>query len=134
MNSAYFETRFRVPKPPNHWPEAFAIVTAWETTGEDWPEEKNEVADEALHVDLSDRAVWHQRVIGFSAKTGHAEPGWACELSFDEAWYPWGRFANGSPMRRKRSGLTGSRSGSLVNPAGSTCENLSNVTWKSRTW
>jgi DNA invertase Pin-like site-specific DNA recombinase len=36
LNPAYFETLFEAEEPPECWPDAFAIVTAYATTGEKW--------------------------------------------------------------------------------------------------
>ena len=85
MHTAYFETAFRVSTPVPAWPQAFAIITAYATTGECWSAELNETADERLRVDLKDRGVLVGRVTGFSPATGHAEPGWAATLDWEAA-------------------------------------------------
>jgi hypothetical protein len=82
MHPAYFETAFRVGTPTPAWPEVFAIITAYATTGECWSAEVNEAADERLRADLSVRGVLIGRVTGFSPATGHAEPGWAAALDW----------------------------------------------------
>ncbi len=83
MHFAYFETRFRTPGPVPSWPAMFAIVTAYATTGASWPTEENEQADALLEDALGDR--WRERITGYSPTTGHAEPGWAVALPFDDA-------------------------------------------------
>jgi hypothetical protein len=83
MHPAYFETRFRTPTPVPSWPGAFAIVTAYATTGESWSDAENERADLRLEEALADG--WRERITGYSPTTGHAEPGWAVALPFDDA-------------------------------------------------
>lgn len=85
MNPVYFETLFAVAAPPSDWPAAFAIITAYATTGEEWNEEENRAADARLEMVLRERGVWMQRITGYSPRTGHAEPGWAVAVSFDSA-------------------------------------------------
>jgi len=88
MHPAYFETHFRQddgsPKI-QRWPERFAIITAWATTGEHWSEVENVSADQQLKEELQRRSTWCRRLTGYSPQTGHAEPGWAVELDFDTA-------------------------------------------------
>lgn len=85
MNPAYFETRFRLDGAAPAWPAEFAIVSAWATTGEQWPRARNEAADAALQAELRRRARWAVRITGYSPVSEHAEPSWATALSFDEA-------------------------------------------------
>jgi Protein of unknown function (DUF3293) len=85
MHRAYFETQFATPDTDSHWPAAFAIITAHATTGETWSEEENRAADARLAAVLRERGVWRRRLTGFSLQTGHAEPGWACALAFEDA-------------------------------------------------
>ena len=85
MEPAYFETRFLVEEPVAHWPDEFAIITAYATTGETWTREENEAADHRLHAALSERSDWLIRITGYSPATGHGEPGWAAALPFDAA-------------------------------------------------
>jgi hypothetical protein len=84
VHAAYFDVRFRAPAPPLRWPTEFVVVTAWATTGEQWSAEESTAADERLARELLRRAVWHTRLTGYSPRTGHAEPGWAVELTLDE--------------------------------------------------
>ena len=85
MESAYFHVRFRTPEPDGWWPEAFAIVTAYHTTGQTWPATRNREADAALREVLRDEGCWTRRLTGYHPVTGHAEPGWAAALPFPEA-------------------------------------------------
>lgn len=85
MPSEYFETRFRCDDPVGDWPAEFVIITAYATTGEDWPEERNRRADQQLEAELRRRELWVCRVTGYSPTTDHAEPGWATDLPLDAA-------------------------------------------------
>ncbi|BAW80695.1 hypothetical conserved protein [Candidatus Nitrosoglobus terrae] len=85
INPVYFETHFRRLLSWEDWPRAFAIITAYATTGEVWSSAKNEAADRKLAVKLKQQKAWLQRLIGYSPVTGHSEPGWAVALSFDTA-------------------------------------------------
>ena len=48
MHPAYFETRFRTPDVVAEWPREFVILSAYQTTGEQWPQERNFAADREL--------------------------------------------------------------------------------------
>jgi len=85
MHSAYFEIRFRPDCAISEWPSSFAIVTAHATTGQHWTDSQNHAADKQLRRELEALDIWLRRLIGYSPSTGHAEPGWAAELSFDVA-------------------------------------------------
>ncbi len=85
MPPFYFETHFRWEEPWADWPEAFAIITAYATTGEKWTDVENQEADRALEKALRQRAQWVRRLTGFSPTTNHAEPGWAVAIGFDPA-------------------------------------------------
>ena len=93
MHPAYFDIRFRTPDPEGAWPESFVILTAYATTGETWTEAENRSADRRLEELLRSRVGsepadgWGgpRRVTGFAPDTGHAEPGWAAALPFQEA-------------------------------------------------
>jgi hypothetical protein len=65
---------------PSSWPASFVIVTAYATTGEQWSDEENERADEALRRRLNELDVWITRITGFDPDTRHAEPGWAVDI------------------------------------------------------
>ena len=85
MNPNYFETHFEVPFAWTHRPAQFAIITAWATTGEVWTDEQNRAANERLETELRSLRCWMQPITGYSPATGHAEPGWAVAVGFDEA-------------------------------------------------
>ena len=85
MYPAYFETLFDAHGFFGEWPAQFAIVTAWATTGTSLSEAANDEADRELELELQRRGSWRQRMTGYSPTTGHAEPGWAVELPFDDA-------------------------------------------------
>ena len=85
MPDIYFQTRFRSSAKVLQWPKAFAIITAWPTTGEVWSEEEIQIQAKRLQEVLEQRNVWRVELTGYSPADGHAEPGWAVELNFDEA-------------------------------------------------
>ena len=85
MHPAYFETLFDAHGFSGEWPARFAIVTAWATTGTCLSQAANAEADRQLELELQRRGSWRQRITGYSPTTGHAEPGWAAELPFDDA-------------------------------------------------
>ena len=85
LPDVYFQTRFRSSAPVLQWPKAFAIITAWPTTGEIWSEEKIQIQAKRLQEVLEQRETWRVELTGYSPENGHAEPGWAVELNFDEA-------------------------------------------------
>jgi hypothetical protein len=62
----------------------FVIITAWPTTGEDWPLAESAAADERLQLRLRTQGRNPIRITGYSPVTGHAEPGWVAELAPDE--------------------------------------------------
>ena len=85
MHREYFEARFEASCAVSGWPAAFAIITAYATTGETWSKEENRAADARLASELQARGVWRVRLTGYSPRTGHAEPGWAAALPFEAA-------------------------------------------------
>ena|SRR5437870_12644793 len=85
MNPAYFETCFVTTEPIDDWPKDFAILSACSTTGEVWSADQSENADQKLEAELSAANVWMRPIIGYSPTTGHREPSWAVEISFDDA-------------------------------------------------
>lgn len=85
FHQSYFETHFRQEQPFSDWPEEFAIITAFATTGETWTAEQNESADRALEDELQAIGRWFQRLTGYSPATGHVEPGWAVEMALSDA-------------------------------------------------
>ena len=84
MPREYFAARFVTPEVPR-FPEEFAIVTGYATTGERWSEERNQASNAALFAELQSRGVWVHPVTGVSPDGTHAEPGWAAALPFDDA-------------------------------------------------
>ncbi len=85
MQAAYAETHFQQAEHGGDWPEEFAIITAYATTGEKWTAAENDAADRALEADLKMKSSWVRRITGYSPSTGHGEPGWAVTLSFEAA-------------------------------------------------
>ena len=85
MPAIYFETHFESTWDLGTAPDEFAIITAYATTGEQWPEEMNRDADRRLEIELRKIAPWVHRITGYSPTTGHREPGWAVALGFDDA-------------------------------------------------
>lgn len=85
MPEAYRETHFRLAGHSDEWPQEFAIITGYATTGEKWSDAENEAADRALHAELCKHSQLVRRITGYSPSTGHAEPGWAVDLPFDIA-------------------------------------------------
>lgn len=84
MHPAYFETHFRTPDL-GEWPPEFVIVSAYATTGESWPLERNIAADQELEKYLRGKSLWIRRITGYSPTTNHAEPSWATDLPFEAA-------------------------------------------------
>ena len=85
MHPEYFETRFKLGLPPEDLPDDFAIVTAFQTTGKQWPIERNQEATQKLQTELEHNGGLLGTVTGYSPRTGHAEPGFAARLSFEQA-------------------------------------------------
>jgi len=80
----YKETHFSV----SEWtdaPNQFAIITAYATTGETWPDATNISADKKLHARLGRLSGWTNRITGYSPTSGHREPGWAAAIEFEAA-------------------------------------------------
>lgn len=85
MHPAYFDTHFATPDPTDDWPAAFAVITAYATTGTSRSAAENDAADRLLEAGLRARGGWLRRLTGYSPITGHAETGWAVELAFEMA-------------------------------------------------
>lgn len=89
MHPSYFGVQFCIPALVERWPEQFAILSGYATTGEVWTPERNAVADQTLGQELAAQGGWVSRITGFFPETGHAEPGWAAALSL-ETGCDWG--------------------------------------------
>ncbi len=76
LPDVYFQTRFCSSTPVLQWPKAFAIITAWPTTGEIWSEEEIQIQAKRLQEVLEQREAWRVELTGYSPEDGHAEPGW----------------------------------------------------------
>jgi hypothetical protein len=92
LHPSYSKVRFRGPWPDRIHPDEFAIITAYATTGETWPDERNRAADLELESELRRTGCWMRRITGYDPATGHAEPGWAVGIGFQEALDPGRRF------------------------------------------
>ena len=84
MREQYFENRFRLESRPAAWPAEFILITGYATTGEVWTLERNEAANARLRERLQALGCWMHPITGYSIKSGHAEPGWAVEVSVEE--------------------------------------------------
>jgi hypothetical protein len=85
MPPFYYQTRFKPDALPTPLPGTFAIITACATTGETWTESETEAANAALRADLERSDHLLGSLTGYSPDTGHAEPGFAASLPFEEA-------------------------------------------------
>ena len=85
MNPIYLNTYFLVEDEISDWPDEFAIITAYATTGEAWSDQQNKAADAALEERLKESFNCVIRVIGYSPQSGHSEPGWAVNLDWSRA-------------------------------------------------
>ncbi|MEB3298743.1 MAG: DUF3293 domain-containing protein [Candidatus Sericytochromatia bacterium] len=82
---AYRHTIFRGPGATPPFPESFAIVTAWATTGEVWPVERNLDASGALESRLQGLGLPHLPLTGEAPDGTHIEPSWRVETSMTQA-------------------------------------------------
>jgi hypothetical protein len=85
MQTNYFDTHFKLDLPNEELPEEFGIVTAYQTTGKTWSEERNQQATDKLQAELKMGGELLGTATGYSPRTGHAEPGFAALLSFEQA-------------------------------------------------
>jgi hypothetical protein len=79
FHRAYFETCFVGEPIPSDFPASFAIISACSPTGERWPEDRNQVADQLLKMRV--RRWRSHRITGRSPDGHHVEPGWAVPCS-----------------------------------------------------
>ena len=92
LHPGYFLIRFRVDAwiaelhgtTADVWPDAFVVVTAYATTGEQWSAARNGQAHAALRAQLESEGVWYQPITGYDPGTGHAEPGYAVAISLND--------------------------------------------------
>jgi hypothetical protein len=85
MPPFYRQTRFNPDALPTPLPGTFAIITAFATTGETWTDSENQAANAALRAELDSTDHLLGSLTGYSPDTGHAEPGFAASLPFEEA-------------------------------------------------
>jgi hypothetical protein len=86
MHAEYAQVRFNLPRLPRRWPQCFATITAFATTGEVWSPTRNKQADAKLKKFLQKLGIKIFRITGYSVKNpSHAEEGWAAPLAFDDA-------------------------------------------------
>ena len=85
MNPIYLNTHFESEEKINDWPDQFAIITGYATTGEDWSEQQNKLADSTLEKKLKEHCSWVKRITGYSPQSGHSEPGWAVNSDWPKA-------------------------------------------------
>lgn len=85
MQPEYFETRFKLGLPAEGLPDTFAIITAFQTTGQTWSDKRNQEATDQLQAALVKAGALLGSATGYSPRTGHAEPGFAASISFEQA-------------------------------------------------
>lgn len=85
MRDFYFKTRFGVADSLAAFPNQFAIITGYATTGEQWSDGENLAADEALRRELEAACGRVLRITGYSPETLHREPGWLAALPWQIA-------------------------------------------------
>ena len=85
MPPFYYQTRFQPDGLSTSLPGTFAIITACATTGETWTDSENTAANAVLRAELERLDRLLRSLTGYSPVTGHAEPGFAASLPFEEA-------------------------------------------------
>ena len=85
MEPAYHDTHFKDYPLATIWPENFAIITAYQTTGEKWSAERNTTANNELEQKLRDLGCTPIPITGYSPATQYGEPGFAIQLSLQQA-------------------------------------------------
>jgi len=93
MNPIYLETRFKRggENAPTFdelegLPSEFAIITAYATTGEHWPDAENKQADKKLKTYLDSEFSCVKRITGYSPFKGYTETGWLVNCSFAQGY------------------------------------------------
>ena len=76
---------FRFAPLPTDWPEAFAIITAYDPDGLSTTSELNIAADVALESELRAAGYRLHRITGGSADGVHLEPGWGVPIGLPGA-------------------------------------------------
>ena len=84
LHPEYFKTHFRDSSIKLDSIREFAIITAYATTGEQWPEERNRKANEKLRKELDSLGNLLGSLTGYSP-TNHEEPGWTALIDFEGA-------------------------------------------------
>jgi hypothetical protein len=80
MKKRYENTRFRSARPPEPFPSAFAIITAYNPNGEESPEDLNVAANQRLEQEIEKRGHAWFPVTGGSPDFSHVEPGYGIIL------------------------------------------------------
>ena len=75
FDTAWFDTVFLVPHPPEQWPEVFAIVTANNPGGRVQPEADNSLSERELDDYLRRQGLVSFAVVGASPDLRHREAG-----------------------------------------------------------
>ncbi len=82
----YKSTVFEYHNFPKDWPNSFAILTAYATTGETWTPEQNIEADRQLEAELKKGGYRIHRISGYSKDLDTHEEGWAVVMDLKTAW------------------------------------------------
>ena len=82
----YKSTVFQYQDFPADWPNSFAILTAYATTGETWTPEQNVAADRQLEAELRKGGYRIHRISGYSKDLKTHEEGWAVVMDLKTAW------------------------------------------------
>lgn len=85
MNSIYYKTHFRTNLSKTDFPESFAIITAYATTGELWTDEQNKIANSLLQTQLTDQGALIEEIDGYDPETGHCESCFIAAVNWKEA-------------------------------------------------
>jgi hypothetical protein len=85
MEPDYFDTHFKAYPLGTIWPASFAIITAYQTTGEQWSDTRNDTANKELEQKLLHLGCSLIPITGYSHKTQYGEPGFAIQISLQDA-------------------------------------------------